>query len=112
MERALGRELDKDEVVDHINGIVNDNRRDNLRVVSQRLNTINRTTWKYSTTGYKGAYWNKRQQEYTACLTTQGVRVYLGRYQSAEEAGWMYDQFAIQIFGEFAKTNFTYYPVS
>ena len=43
MERIIGRKLDSAEIVDHINGIKLDNRRENLRITDRSGNGQNRT---------------------------------------------------------------------
>jgi hypothetical protein len=38
-----------------------------------------------------------------------GKQLKIGTYHSPEEAAWAYDQWASQIFGEFAVLNFDYF---
>src|SRR4051794_35927015 len=46
-------------VVDHINRDPSDNRRENLRCVTRRQNTLNRRLNSNNKSGYKGVSWNK-----------------------------------------------------
>lgn len=65
LERKIGRKLKAGELTDHINRVMLDNRRENLRVADKSLNSINRDIRSDNTTGYVGVYlhWPKIYQE-------------------------------------------------
>lgn len=82
------------EVVDHINGNVQDNRACNLRAANFQTNAWNRSANKKTKTGLKGVsvitYKDgpKKGQVcgYVAKLGHKGIRLYLGFYKCANEA--------------------------
>jgi hypothetical protein len=97
-----------DEVkVDHINGNGLDNRRENLRNCSQTQNCYNRKLPMNSTTGFKGVCFHKRDRKYSVHIGFQKRKIWLGYYQTAEEAARAYDEAAKRLYGEFAKLNFS-----
>jgi len=66
------------ECIDHINGILSDNRICNLRSITQQQNTFN--------TKAKGYYYDKNKNRYRPVLTIDGKRKYFGRYKTEKEA--------------------------
>lgn len=77
--RAFGKRPDwsKREVTDHRNRNKLDNRRENLRITNQAVNTRNRED---------GQYWSKNGRRFTARISVDGKKYYLGQFDSAEEA--------------------------
>ena len=75
--------------IDHINGITGDNRIANLRVVDRRTNAENkRRAQSNSLTGCLGV--SPRSNGYAASIRTRGRFIWLGRYDTAEEASMAY----------------------
>jgi hypothetical protein len=92
--------------VDHINRDKSDNRIVNLREASGAENNANMTTNSRNTSGYKGVSFFKRDRVYHA-IVYKDYRAYrLGKFLSAEEAAKAYDKKAVELFGQFALTNF------
>jgi len=73
---------------DHINGDGLDNRRENLRVVSRRMNAQNRHIPKSSK--YPGVSWHKKSGEWQARIRIRGKTRHLGVFNDEEVAGIIY----------------------
>ncbi len=106
LEREIGRELLPGEMADHIDGNVLNNRRDNLRVVSNAQNIRNRKRNSNNTSGYKGVSLNKQTGHWTARIGVEGKYINLGVFATPEQAALIYDAAARHYHGEFANLNF------
>lgn len=74
-------------VVDHINGIKDDNRLVNLRYCSQKENILNYTKNFLNTSSkYSGVYFNRKSGKWVARIRINGKRKYLGSFNSEELA--------------------------
>lgn len=93
-------------VVDHINRDKLDNRKCNLRSVTQGQNCMNRSMRSDNISGYKGVYWYKRDQKWQAQIMINGRSKSLGRFVDILDAARSYDKAAIEHFGDFAVLNF------
>jgi len=91
-------------VVDHINGDGLDNRRNNLRVVTVAQNNLNSRVRSDSTTGIKGAYYDKRKGSYYSHIKRGDERIYLGTFSTAEEAAEAYAKASRELHGEYGRT--------
>lgn len=92
--------------VDHANGNTLDNRRANLRFCSPKQNSQNQAV-RQSRTGFKGvAPLPRRSPGFFARIKANGRQLYLGRYDTAEQAARAYDEAARRFFGPFANVNF------
>jgi len=67
--------------VDHINGIKNDNRLENLQYLTPYENNLKKTC-------YKGFCFNKGK--YETCINVDKKKIYLGTYDTKEEARQVY----------------------
>lgn len=94
-------------VVDHINGDTLDNRRENLRLASLEQNARNRRLNQNNKSGYKGVKLY-RSGRWASFIRTDGKQYHVGYFDTAEEAAWMRDQWALELHGEFARLNFDY----
>ena len=93
-------------IVDHINGIRLDNRKENLRAVNAKQNAQNSKPRKNSTSKYKGVCYDKKANKWQAQIKIDGKSTYLGTFTSEEEAAKAYDVASKTAWGEFAYQNF------
>lgn len=84
-------------VVDHINHNTLDNRKCNLRIVTQTQNLMNRCV--------KGVSWNSTVKKWEVEIRKNHKRIRLGKFNSYEEAVSVRKQAEKQIFGEFSYDN-------
>jgi hypothetical protein len=84
------------EQIDHINGIKNDNRLCNLRVVTNKQNHENRGAQKNNTSGFKGV--TKRGNKFISQIMHNRKQHYLGIFETAEQASNVYKQKAQELF--------------
>ena len=101
--RMLGRELEREEEVDHINHIPLDNRRSNLRLASRQQNVHNVGIRRNNTSGYKGVSFDKERSKWKAQIKINYRNVLLGRFDTPEEAHQAYCEAARKLHGEFAQ---------
>ena len=94
-----------DLVVDHINRNPLDNRRCNLRVCTQQENQFNHSIPCNNTSGVMGVSWNKNANKWTAQIHVNGKVIYLGAYNTKEEAIDARRQAEIEYFGEFSPSK-------
>lgn len=86
----LGLEVGDPREGDHINGCTVDNRRDNLRIVTDLQNCWNRAFYKNNASGLRGVSFHARLNKWQARIYRDGKRVSLGYYLTAEEASDAY----------------------
>jgi hypothetical protein len=83
---------------DHINGDGLDNRRENLRIVTHRINQQNRHESK--TSKYPGVSWDRRKRKWRADIRIGGKRRHLGLYPDEEIAGIVYTKACAALEGD------------
>jgi hypothetical protein len=91
----------KGKQVDHINHDTLDNRKENLRIVSQSQNMANRKINKNNKSGYKGVCWSYREKKWVA----RTADVYLGYFQNKKDAARAYNNTARKLYGASALLN-------
>lgn len=92
---------DPEEILDHINGVRSDNRFVNLREATFEQNIGNRASNRETSSKYRGASWCSRDRFWASYC----AGVWLGRFQTEEDAAHAYNDYAIKHYGEFAKLN-------
>ena len=88
----------------HINRNKLDNRICNLRIITAKENSYNRTKNANSENKYKGV--QKRGNKYIAVITKDGIKKEIGGFLTEEDAAKTYDMMAEELFGEYAGKNF------
>lgn len=91
--------------IDHRNGTRSDNRIENLRKAPNGKNNMNTKCRSHSVhSQFKGVGWFEKDKRWRARIAHRGKTV--TRYFRLEiDAARAYDEMAIELFGEFAKTN-------
>lgn len=73
-------------VIDHINRNPLDNRKENLRFVTPRVNQINKGLSDKNKSGYAGVSWRKDSNRWRAQITVNGKAIGLGCFESLDDA--------------------------
>lgn len=89
--------------IDHINGDKGDNRLGNLREATQAENMRNTVRPSHNTSGFKGV--SRHQGKYRAVIQREGRHIFIGYFDTAEEAHAAYCRAAETHHGEFARFN-------
>jgi hypothetical protein len=93
--------LKKEEQIDHIDRNPLNNRIENLRIATQSQNQINSEKPANNTTGYKGVL-STPSGKFQARLGHNGVKLYLGLFDTAKEAHECVLAKTKELYGEFA----------
>ena len=75
--------------IDHINGIRDDNRIENLRLATREQNLQNK---KVNVKGSKGIHFDKSRDKWAAAIRRNGGKIYLGRFVDAQDAQDAYNK--------------------
>lgn len=102
----LGCTLPPEVEVDHKNGKRADNRWDNLRPVTHSSNGKNKILSRANKSGFKGvSYRASCSLKWRAQILAEGEKISIGHFASARDAAIAYDERAIILHGQYAKTN-------
>jgi len=100
----------KGEQVDHINGDILDARKSNLRFTTQSENRMNARKQKGCVSQFKGVRRSQRGKPWYARIKSKPEDTqkekFLGMFDNERHAALMYDFWAVELFGEHARTNF------
>lgn len=72
--------------VDHVDGDKGNNAIANLRLATRHQNTQNSRVQKNNRSGAKGVCWHRASGKYAAQVDAYGKRIYLGLFDTADEA--------------------------
>lgn len=92
--------------VDHWDRNPLNNQRHNLRPCTQSQNMANATKPRHGVTSkYKGVRWHTQRHKYTAQISINDRSVYVGIFESEDDAARAYNAAALRQYGEFARLN-------
>ncbi len=91
--------------VDHRNSNGLDNRRKNLRIVSNAQNSMNRRKQAGCLSDYKGVSYDKRKGRWRTMIMKDQRAFNLGFFKSETEAALAYNRKAKELFGKYARLN-------
>jgi|SRR6516162_8902626 hypothetical protein len=110
MHRVILGITDPKVQADHINGNGLDNRRVNLRIVTNKQNSHNSRPHRDGSSKYRGVSWDQSRRRWRAQYAIDGRPKFLGRFDSEVEAAKAYDDAVLKRSGEFAYLNFPVAP--
>lgn len=91
--------------IDHINRNKLDNRKSNLRIATRSENNANRSSFKNTSSRYKGVHWNKQSGFWEAAIRKNNKTITLGMYENEIAAASAYNAYARKLWGEYAVLN-------
>jgi hypothetical protein len=89
--------------IDHINMDPQDNKISNLRCATRSQNNANKERTQLNKSGFKGVNFHKASNKFIAQISHQGKKLYLGIFNTPEEASAIYKNRAEKLFGEFSR---------
>jgi hypothetical protein len=92
-------------VVDHVNGLPLDNRKENLRICTAAENNRNQKQRINNKSGYKGVHWKKLKNKWYSEIKYKNKSIHLGCFINIIDAARAYNEAAIKYHGEFANIN-------
>lgn len=92
------------EFIDHVNGIRNDNRIENLRPATHQENSRNSKIRADNSSGIVGVVWDKRDQRWVARIVISGRNLALGSFVDIDAAAAARQSAEIKFFAEFRRS--------
>ncbi|QGQ97073.1 hypothetical protein EHS13_20360 [Paenibacillus psychroresistens] len=103
--RVMGTSVIKNCEMDHINGDRSDNRKQNLRLATRQQNANNNGKIANGSSRHKGVSWDKERKKWRAKITIKSKKKSIGRFENESDAALAYNEYAKEVFGEFARLN-------
>jgi hypothetical protein len=94
----------QDKQIDHIDGNVLNNSPQNLRLATASQNQFNRKKQKNNSSGYKNISFVKKLNKYRCAMQVDGKDIYIGLFNTVEEAIISRDAKFKQLTGEFYRS--------
>ena len=105
---TLSERSESNGLVDHINTDSLDNRRANLRLATPSQNSCNSRRDKSNTySRFRGVSFSKRKGKWFSAIRADGKKIWLGYFDSEENAAKAYDSAARMYHKAFAQLNFS-----
>jgi hypothetical protein len=93
------------DLIDHIDGNGMNNSWTNLRAASRIQNGANAARSKSNASGHKGVCFDKKRGKWRASISYARKHIALGLYETPEDAHAAYAKKAMELFGQFARTE-------
>tara|TARA_B100002051_G_scaffold270812_1_gene304378 strand:- start:4455 stop:4793 length:339 start_codon:yes stop_codon:yes gene_type:complete len=105
LHRLILGKPQKGMVIDHINHIGLDNRKENLRFLTAAQNQQNSRSKRNSSSKYKGVGWYKAGNKWRARVKHKRKHIWLGYFACEHQAALAYNKKAFELWGENAFLN-------
>tara|TARA_R110002012_G_scaffold318913_1_gene538124 strand:- start:589 stop:1128 length:540 start_codon:yes stop_codon:yes gene_type:complete len=89
------------DILDHANGIKDDNRIANLRSCTDQQNKFNTSKQRSNTSGFKGVSWHKKTKKWQSRINLNEKQKHLGLFNCPKKASEVYEAKAKEIHKEF-----------
>ena len=100
----------KGKMTDHFDRNGLNNRIYNIRLCTNSQNQANSKNQTNNTSGCKGVSWHKHRKKWISRIRFNGILKHIGYYNNKLMAAQVYDDKAVELFGEFAHLNFPVTP--
>jgi hypothetical protein len=89
--------------IDHINGIRDDNRIENLRAVTRSQNQYNKGKCRNNTSGHRGVSWHAKTKKWAVRISLNNRNKSMGYYNDPELAAFIAEEARLKYYGQYAQ---------